>query len=136
MRSFDDKDFGVMKDCLCEEVYFDYSSFRNEPAAKYKSSEYIEKRKISLENLTTQHNLLNIIVNIKNNNMHANVKCNYIIYRFTNNFSGDKNETLHSYGQYQFELIFQDENWRICSLIQTLTANDGNLNIHKGIKSS
>lgn len=48
MRSFDDKNFGVMKDCLCEEVYFDYSSFRNEPAAKYKSSEYIEKRKISL----------------------------------------------------------------------------------------
>ena len=135
MRSFDDKDFSTMQNCMCDEVNLDYSSFRNEPPSKQKSSEYCRKRKESLETLVTQHNLFNLIIKVNEDNLSANVNCNFIIYRFLIPFSGTKEDFFHSYGQYEFEVKFDNNNWKISSIIQNILMNDGNKNIHKGIKS-
>ena len=134
MLSFDNKDFSIMKDCLCEEVYLDYSSFRGDLPAKQTSSAYCENRQESLANLVTQHNLLNLLIKINDDNLTAKVNCNFIIYRFLKEYQGSRDDFFHSYGQYEFKLICENNKWLIASIIQKITMNDGNKNIHKGIK--
>ena len=133
MRSFDDKDFALMQSCMCDEVYLDYSTFRKTPPGKQKSRQYCEERQKSLATLITQHNLFNIIMENDAVNLMAKVNCNFVIYRFTKSPSGSKEDFFHSYGQYEFELRFEEQNWKISSITQKILMNEGNPDIHKGI---
>jgi len=134
MRSFDEKNFESMRNCLCQEIFLNYSSFRNEVPTTYTSTEYCEKRRESLAPLITQHNLNNLIIKINDNNLSANITCNFTIYRFLSEYNGDKSEFFHSYGQYEFEVKFHEKKWKISSIIQKIIMNEGNKNIHSGVK--
>lgn len=54
-RSFDAKDWGLMEQCLDENIELDYRSFRGTPIYSSTASDYIEKRKIAMDGLRTEH---------------------------------------------------------------------------------
>jgi len=134
MRSFDEQDWHIMRECLSHSIYCDYSSFRNEKPATKMREEYVAERKRNLSHLRTQHNILNLSIDTETENQIAVAKCNYIIYRFDSNYSGSRDQFYHSYGRYQFEFQRAGNTWEIISIVQTVITNDGNPRLHGGIK--
>ena len=132
MRSFDDKDWDVMRSCLAETVDCDYSSFRGTPPAAVARDEYVALRKASIASLRTQHNLSNL--SIEGLEGYAVAKCNYAILRFHSEFDGTREKYFHSYGQYRFGIARSQVGWRIASIKQTLLTNDGNPELHIGTR--
>lgn len=134
MRSFDEKNFEIMRNCLSEELSLDYSSFRKNYPTKQMSREYCDKRKESLQNLITQHNLSNIIIEEQENRESFKVYCNFIIYRFADSFPNDKKSFFHSYGQYEFKLRQNSNKFEIYSITQKVLMSEGDKSIHKGLQ--
>jgi len=137
MRSFDDKDFEIMKECLHDKIFCDYSSFRKEEPSTIRAIDYCEKRKKSLFNLTTQHNILNVSIE-ENVELEIRIVCNYIIYRFGKRFLDKKDDFFHSYGRYEFGLKPDKKTTKlkIHSIKQQVFMNDGNSKIHTGLTST
>lgn len=133
MRSFDTKDWNEMSDCLADEIYCDYFSFLGEEPATIKRNDYINKRKVVLGELKTQHNLTNLSI-VYTNDV-AEVNCNFIIYRFHREFSGSKDQFFHSYGTYLFKLKRDINHWKINSITQALLVNDGNPQLHEAMRN-
>ncbi len=133
MRSFDDKDWDAMRECLAESIHCDYSSFRGTPPGDIARDDYIGQRAIALAALKTQHNLSNL--SIEGTETHAEAICNYAILRFAPDFDGTPARFFHSYGQYQFGVVMTDNQWRIISIRQSLLVSDGNPELHAGARS-
>lgn len=128
MRSFDEKNWLAMDDCLAKTVYCDYSSFRDEKPKRISRTSYVRQRMERLETLKTQHNLSNLDIGFAGNA--ARIICNYAIYRFHPKFNGSNKDYFHSYGQYEFECEYQNDEWLINSITQKLLTNDGNPKIY------
>ena len=132
MRSFDTKDWDSMAACLDDRIYCDYSDLRHDQPGYVLRDQYVKQRKDAHSLLKTQHNLFNLsIENIENK---ASVLCNYCIYRFDNQLSSAEENYFHSYGQYLFDLHWDDRDWKIISITQKLLMNQGNQKLHKGIR--
>jgi len=136
-QSFDDHDWSIMRSCLCDEVYTDYSSFRNIPASTVRGDDYVEQRRVALYTLEMQHNFLNLRVALHGEPKRtAEARCNYIIHRFHPTFDGTNDHFFHSYGHYVFALvngeseISGDSEWKIAKITQKLLRNSGNREIH------
>jgi hypothetical protein len=135
-QAFDDHDWQMMRGCLCDEVYTDYSSFRDVPAATIAGDRYVEQRRTALQALDMQHNFLNLRVDLdEENTSTAKARCNYIIHRFHPSFDGNNDHYFHSYGHYFFGLRkigsgLETAEWRISSIVQNLLRNHGNREIH------
>lgn len=127
-RAFDDHDWDLMRDCLADRIFTDYSSFRNTPAETLEAEEYISKRKSALADLKTQHNFSNLQVDVDGDR--ARSRCNYAIHRFHPDFRNEPDKFFHSYGHYLFEFERSDAGWKITSIIQKLRANHGNPQLH------
>lgn len=93
--------------------------------------QYVKQRKDTHSLLKTQHNLFNLSINVGNK---ASVLCNYCIYRFDNQVPNADENYFHSYGQYVFDLQWDDRGWKIVSITQKLLMNQVNPNLHKGIR--
>ena len=142
-QSFDEHDWSMMRSCLCDEVYTDYSSFRNVPASTIKGDHYVEQRRVALQTLDMQHNFLNLRIVLQDEaRSTAEARCNYIIHRFHPTFDGTNNHFFHSYGNYLFELLKVDDTisgnsaWRIAKITQNLLRNFGNKEIHGATRST
>lgn len=131
-QGFDDKNWTMLRDCLCDEVFTDYSSFRGVPASTISSDVYVEQRRTALYTLDMQHNFLNlrIEVNAAAERSTAAARCNYIVYRFHPSFDGTNDHYFHSYGHYIFAFAKIDGAWKISSIVQRLLRNEGNREIH------
>jgi hypothetical protein len=134
MRAFDMQDWNVLLDCLCDEIFCDYSSFRGIPAGNCTKQEYVAERKTAFTQLKTQHNLFNIIVDIQADS--AQVYCNYVIYRFLLEYKGSADQYFHSWGQYEFTLKRIAQHWKIASITQNLLVNEGNPAIHGALRKT
>lgn len=132
MRSFDDKDWEKMRNCLAQNVECDYSSFRGTPPATISRDDYVALRRSALAALRTQHNLSNI--SIEDSADGAEARCNYAILRFHPDFDGAREKFFHSYGQYRFGVVRSGDGWRVASIKQILLMNDGNPDLHAGMR--
>lgn len=131
MRSFDEKDWAAMKDCLADEIDCDYSSFRGTPPGRISRDQYVSQRRDALPTLKTQHNISNISLLSATDSIH--VKCNFIILRFHPDFQGEKDQYFHSYGSYQFILSRKNRELKISAITQHLLTNEGNPKLHGGV---
>ena len=130
MRSFDDKDWDAMKDCLVENPYCDYSSFRGTPASHLSREDYIQQRRSTLSDLKMQHNISNLTLVSRATSVE--IQCNYAIFRFHPDFNGSRDHFFHSYGRYKFSVLSTTQGWVISEITQNLLTNDGALELHKG----
>jgi hypothetical protein len=119
-----------MRECLCDEVFTDYSSFRGTPAVTIRADEYVEQRRTALQALEMQHNFLNLRVELDAATAAATARCNYIIHRFHPSFGGAGDHYFHSYGHYVFGLMTIDGAWRISRITQHLLRSQGNPEVH------
>jgi 3-phenylpropionate/cinnamic acid dioxygenase small subunit len=132
MRALDNKDWGGALDCLFDPIYCDYSSFRSEEPGQISRDNYIAKRKEALTELKTQHNLFNLLIQYLDES--AEVRCNYVIYRFHPVFAGGRAHFFHSYGHYKFALKHEKNHWKISAITQILLTNDGNPELHEATR--
>ena len=129
-QAFDDKNWSMMRDCLCDGVYADYSSFRGVPAATISADRYVEQRRTALEALDTQHAFVNLRVKLDAAGGTASARCDYFIHRYHPSFDGHKDYYFHSDGHYAFAFVNIDGPWRISRITQNVRRNYGNPEIH------
>jgi len=129
-QAFDDKDWDLMRRCLSDQVFTDYTSFRDVRAGSISGERYVAQRRAALNDLDMQHNFLNLKVAVLESGSRAHARCNYIIHRFHPSFDGSNNHYFHSYGHYKFEFELFDNEWLISSITQVLLRNAGNAEIH------
>ena len=131
-QAFDDKNWPMLRECLCDEVFTDYSAFRGVPASTISGDAYVDQRRSALYSLDMQHNFLNLRVewNAAAESNTAAARCNYIVHRFHPSFDGSNDQYFHSYGHYVFGFAKISGVWRISSIVQHLLRNEGNREIH------
>ena len=127
-RAFDDRDWDLMRDCLADRIFTDYSSFRNTPAETLAAEEYIARRRSALADLRTQHNFCNLEIAVEGDR--ARGRCNYVIHRFHPGFQGEPDKFFHSYGHYLFEFERSRSGWKIAAITQKLLKNHGDPRLH------
>ena len=127
-QSFDEADWPMLRGCLADEVFSDYSSFRNVPATTLTAEHYVDERRTALHRLAMQHNFQNLRVVV--DGASAMARCNYAIYRFHPSFDGLDDGYFHSYGHYTFAFVRAGGAWRISRITQTLLRSQGNREIH------
>ena len=130
-QAFDRHDWASLRDCLDDEVFTDYSSFRGTAPSTVGADVYIELRQQALGNLLMQHNHSNLVVTSQTDDR-ASASCNYQIYRFE--CDGDRH--FHSWGTYEFGLALRAPGWKICSITQHLLKNQGDASIHGALDSN
>jgi hypothetical protein len=134
--AFDAKDWSAMRGCLCDEVFTDYSSFRQVPSATIPADMFVEQRRTALQALEMQHNFLNLCVEFDADATAATARCNYVIHRFHRALDAIDDDYFHSYGHYVFGFVNVEGRWRIAGITQTVVRNVGNLNIHGAFRTS
>jgi hypothetical protein len=134
-QAFDDKDWPMMRACLCDEVFADYSSFRGRPAATIPADRYVEQRRAALQALAMQHNFLNLRVEVDAAAGRATARCNYVIHRFLPASDGGTDDYFHSYGYYVFGFVGVAGAWKISRITQRLIRNRGNPELHGALRA-
>jgi hypothetical protein len=128
---FDEKKWVRMRDCLCDVVFTDYSSFCNMAPSVISAAEYIEQRRMVLDWLETQHSFHNLHVTVDEIEGTAMARCNYEIRRFHPGWGG--RHFFHSYGHYYFDFVSSHGEWKIARIKQHLLRNEGNREIHASV---
>jgi len=123
-QSFDTKDWGLMEQCLDENIELDYRSFRGTPIYSSTASDYIEKRKIAMDGLRTEHKSTNYLASKKEDAIICT--CSFEIKRF----ELKTEDYYHSYGTYEFHLRQREKTLKIYKIKQEVTKNEGNKSIH------
>lgn len=129
-QSFDTKDWPLMRACLADRLWCDYSSFRAVPADWIEADRYVRQRETALSHLAMQHSFLNLRVNAAPDG--AEGRCNYVIHRFHPEHSTERPLFFHSYGHYRFGFA---RGWRIASITQVLLKNWGDPELHGATRS-
>lgn len=134
-QAFDDKNWTMMRDCLCDEVVTDYSAFRGGAPATITRERFVEQRRTSLEPLDMQHNFLNLRVELDRAATAATARCNYMNHRFQMSLDGRNDHYFHSYGHYVFGVVNVHGTWKIASITQTLLRSQGKREIHGALRA-
>lgn len=124
-RAFDQQDWKALRECLDDEIYVDYSSFRGTEPAHISADEYVALRKAALGNLVMQHNHSNLTCWLDTDGR-VSATCNYQIYRF----EADGDRHFHSWGAYDFELVRRSDVWKLCSITQHHLKSEGDPSVH------
>lgn len=122
---FDLKDWATLKSLLCEEIICDYKGLRGKTELLSPGA-YVESRIYALQALKTQHLFSNL--EIYYSDIETNCRCQAYILR-----SNDQ-DYFNTHAIYQFTLVPILQSWKIGKIKQDVLWNEGNSNIHKGIK--
>ncbi|HEY1335897.1 MAG TPA: nuclear transport factor 2 family protein [Bryobacteraceae bacterium] len=133
-QAYDDKDWQTMQNCLCDEVFADYSSFRDAPAARMSGAQYVEQRRKAFDPLHMQHDFTNLRVELDPDGRSATARCNYAVHRFLPSLDGIEGH-CHAYGRYFFGLANVYGEWRISWIIQNVVHFNGNRDSHGAVGS-
>jgi hypothetical protein len=134
MQAFDEKDWSLLRACLADTVFCDYSSLRGTPPGEEDADAYVAKRKEALSTLAMQHSFSNLQVEVHEGG--ARGRCNFVIHRFAQDFDGTPGTFFHTYGHYRFDFSREPEGFRIRGITQVVLRNHGNPGIHKGAAPS
>jgi len=123
-KSFDTKDWLLMRDCLAEKIEIDYESLRGTPKKITTSSKYISDRKKGLANLRTIHKSKDFEIRRFGDEIHCS--CNFVIERYWL----ESEVYFHSYGVYKFVIKLINETLKIVKITQLVEKNEGDKKIH------
>jgi hypothetical protein len=126
-NSFDTKDWDILKDCLADSVYTDYTDLRGTPPETISAAAYVKSRQESLQHLTTHHLSGNYEIQYADT-LQATCRASMIIWRK----SGDAQFTTHCV--YMFRLKKINSEWKIAGITQKVLWNEGNPAIHRTTK--
>ncbi len=130
LQAFDDRDWGLLRDCLAERVLCDYSSLRGTPPGEESADEYVARRREALAGLATLHSFSNLQVELHEGG--ARGRCNFVIHRFAADFDGTPETFFHSFGHYRFDFVRGPGGWRVGGITQVIVRNHGNPGLHGG----
>ncbi len=124
-NSFDLKDWKAMQLLLMEQVCCDYTSLRKTKMT-LTAEEYVQQRIDALEKLQTQHLLFNLEISISDDQ--ATCRCSaFILRRLQEDF-------FNTHAVYKFTLFYKNDRWLIGKIKQEVLWNEGNPEIHSGLK--
>jgi len=126
-NSFDVKDWSGLEACFTESLYTDYSDLRGTPPQTITASEYVRLRRESLDHLKLHHLVSNYEVDLTNSTS-ATCRASMVVWRKSDE------EEFTSHCVYIFQLIKQNDNWKIGGITQKVLWNKGASSIHKGAK--
>jgi 3-phenylpropionate/cinnamic acid dioxygenase small subunit len=126
-NSFDVKDWSGLEACFTESLYTDYSDLRGTPPQTITASEYVRLRRGSLDPLKLHHLVSNYEVDFTDSNT-ATCRASMVVWRKSDE------EEFTSHCVYIFQLVKQDEIWKISGITQKVLWNEGTSSIHKGAK--
>ena len=118
-QAFDDKDFDLMRACLCSEVMSEYSLMPDIPGTRLPAELYVEQCRVALDRGRVRHTFFNVQVDVDLGGMAAAARCSYIIDRF----SAPPIQApayFQAYGHYSFGLVSVAGDWRISRIAQTV----------------
>jgi hypothetical protein len=133
-QAFEDHNWPMMRDCLCDEVYTDYSAFRAVPPSTISADQYVEERRHTLQPLEMQHKFLNLRVEVAAPDT-ATARCNYFIRRFHTSLDGTDDRYFHACGHYFFAFTRVHGRWRISRITQHLLRIHGDPAIHAAARA-
>jgi hypothetical protein len=133
-EAFDDKNWLMMRDSLCDEVFTDDSSFSDIPPRTVPRDRYVDQRRAARGALDMQHNMLNLRVDVDAGAERAVARCNYVIHRFHPSSNGT-DHCLHSYGHYIFAFAKVGVTWKIARITQNPVRNHGRREIYSAVQS-
>ncbi|MEE4622393.1 hypothetical protein V2L00_01615 [Pseudomonas alliivorans] len=131
--SFDKRDWIGMRSVLAPEIFVDYSSSGRETARKIAAEEFVNARANAKDGLTKQHNFSNLSV-VESTAEKLVVSCHYLILRFDLLSTDQQINFYHSCGEYVFELVPFERQYRIASIKQAMLQSWGNASLHGAIK--
>ena len=116
-----------MESALAEELTVDYSDLRGDPPEEMTSHEYVQARRDALEALDTQHMIGNLEITV--DGKQGSVRASSMIFRSLDCV------VFNTHARYLFRLYQdQDREWVIDRIKQTVLWNEGDPNIHSGVK--
>ncbi len=122
--AMDIHDWSLLRSCLDDELFIDYSALRNLPAQLMSADDFVSKRAKDLSHLKLQHISTNHLVTIDENK--AKCTCCFLIHRL----EPVTDNTFDTAGHYTYELIRKKAVWCINAIIQTVLWNRGEAKIH------
>ena len=126
-NSFDLKDYALMESALAEKLTVDYSDLRGESPKEITAREFAQDRREALETLDTQHIIGNLEITVEGKR--ASVEASSMIFRTLDG------SVFNTHARYQFRLSHdQDRGWIIDRIKQTVPWNEGDPDIHSGVK--
>jgi 3-phenylpropionate/cinnamic acid dioxygenase small subunit len=125
--SFDVKDWSGLEACFTESLYTDYSDLRGTPSQTITASEYVQLRRESLDQLKLHHLVSNYEIDFTDENT-ATCRASMVVWRKSDE------EEFTSHCVYMFQLVKQNNNWRISGITQKVLWNEGTSSLHKGAK--
>ena len=125
-RSLDVKDWEACRRCFLDEVETDYSDLRGEPPSRVKADDFVAKRRIALERLTTLHLSTNHLITLDGDR--ATCVSAAVIHRLRP-VDGERFDT---YCTYTHTLARTSAGWKIAKVKQTVHWNTGNPDVHSG----
>lgn len=123
--SFDVKDWSGLEACFTESLYTDYSDLRGTPPQTVAAAAYVATRREALDHLKLHHLVSNYEVGFTDSNSAA-CRASMVVWRQSDQ------EAFTSHCVYTFQLMKQDENWKISGITQKVLWNEGTSTIHKG----
>ncbi|MBM3857584.1 MAG: nuclear transport factor 2 family protein [Verrucomicrobia bacterium] len=125
-NSFDLKAWDEMESYLAEQVECNYTSLRGKKEA-LAAKDYVALRRASLEPLQTQHLFSNLEIDVHDEN-EATCRCSALILRRRGE------QFFNTHAIYKFTCLCQKEKWLISKIKQTVLWNEGDAEIHSGVK--
>ena len=126
-NSFDLKDWESLESVLSENIFVDYSHLRGQRETLSRT-DYVSQRRRALQHLNTHHLLANAEIDINVNS--ARCRVSGMIYR------AKDDEHFNSHVVYSFQLERAGTSWLIVGIKQTVPWNEGNPEIHSGVKAA
>jgi len=125
--SFDVKDWNGLEACLTDSLFTDYGDLRGTPPQTISASEYVRQRRESLDSLKLHHLVSNYEVDFTDSNT-ASCRASMVVWRKSDE------EEFTSHCVYMFQLIKQNDEWKISGITQKVLWNEGTSSLHKGAK--
>ena len=126
-NSFDLKDWALMKSVLAGKLTVDYSDLRGDPPKEITAREYAQARREALEALDTQHIIGNLEITVDAD--WASVEASSMIFPTLDGV------VFNTHARYHFRVSKQKGRvWVIDRIEQTLLWNEGDPDIHSGVK--
>jgi hypothetical protein len=132
--AFDERDWTAMDSCLAPEVFIDYSSSGREQPRVMSGSEFVQRRRDTVDTLAKHHSFSNLLLSREADTVRG--RCKYLILRFDRDFRGPGENFYHSCGAYEFLFSKAHGPWKITSIVQRALQSWGNSQLHGGTRKA
>lgn len=126
-NSFDLKDWDGLLACLTGQLYTDYSDLRGTPPETVPAADFVQARRVALQELKTHHLGGNLEIKY-DDPLNAICRLSMVIWRKSDT------EVFNTHCIYTFKLIKIQRDWKISAIAQKVLWSEGQPSIHSGAK--